>query len=119
MSMNDDLLCRQLLGRFSDNRLIVSSVIAHLEQMKLNEEELTKLINRQMITQLADAIIENKKLYDREIGGYEPTFVGRPIRIQTYCFNRENVMKLIQAAFNAGLEAKGDEDERMAQKTNR
>ena len=110
--MTEDLLVKQLLGRYSDNRLRTQTVINFHEEMSLSEEELRKLVDRQMATQLAEHIVSDSDLRTYVVQEKDPNYIGKKVEMETYCFSRIGIASLVHTAFQAGVEStKGSDRE--------
>jgi hypothetical protein len=108
---NDDMLIKQLLGRYVENRLSIQTVLTDFEFFKMDEVEMRKEIDKRMAQEIALKIINDYDLRDVTVGGNDPNFLGKPIRLETYCFSRVGLMSLITNAFNAGVESTKGSDE--------
>lgn len=108
---NNDMLIKQLLGRYKDNQLGVKTIVEHYEEMAVNQTDLRKLIERKLAEHIADKILSDSDLRDIRVMAPSPEYIGREYRIETYCFSRVGLMSLIANAFNAGMEATKDKNE--------
>lgn len=101
----DDMLYKQLLGRYSDNKLSIQTVITDFEYFKIDEQEMRKHIDQRMAHEIGLKIVNDSDLRDVVVGSHDPNFIGKPIRMETYCFSKTGLMSLITNAFNAGVES--------------
>jgi hypothetical protein len=108
---NDDMLIKQLVGRYSANKLGVKTIITHYDEMAINEYDLRKLTEQKLAEHVAQRILEDGDLRDITVGPPSPEYIGKEFRIETYCFSRLGLMSLITNAFNAGMEATKDKNE--------
>jgi hypothetical protein len=110
--MNDqDMLIKQLLGRYSDNELRVRTVLTDVvvAQHALAPEDMNKIVKTNAIAQLCAEIVENHELRD-VVTKQEADTYGKTVTISTYCFSRMGIISLITNAFNAGVESKKGSD---------
>lgn len=101
----DDMLIKQLLGRYSDNKLTIQTIITDYEFIKIDETEMRKHVDLRMAHEIAMKIVNDPDLRDAVVGDVDPKFIGKPVRMETYCFSKTGLMSLITNAFNAGAES--------------
>lgn len=104
MTSRDDMFLRQMLGRFRAHKLTVQTII-NPEIEKIAELDVENIVKRQMAHQLAEEILNTEKLRNITVQNFHPDFLGKPVRMSTYCMNEEEFIKLIIAAYDAGLES--------------
>ncbi len=105
-----DKLVRQLLGRYKKNRINITTVVNHyIADPNLSSKDIKRLVHENMRQGIAKEIIDSDLLVISEM---PPTFnlIGTEYSGQCYCFSRHQLLQLIDDAFNAGKEARDDED---------
>jgi hypothetical protein len=106
----DDMLIKQVLGRYSDNLLTIKTTISNYEEFKIDEQDMRKIIDQRMAEAIAHKIIADYDLRDVKVET-DPEYMGKVITMKTYCLSKAGLISLITNAFNAGVESTKGSDE--------
>lgn len=100
----EDMFLKQMRGRFKSHQLNIQTIInPQIEAFsKIDVESYTK---REMTMHLADAIINSPKHVTYTVSDHDPNYMGKMVRMSTYCMSESGFKKVITDAYNAGLES--------------
>jgi hypothetical protein len=99
-----DMLTKQLMGRFRSHKLSVQTVLTP-QVAEATKFDVEGYLKREMVTQLAHGIMHSNNHATWTVGDESPGFLGKPIRVETYCLTEEKFQELIKTAFDAGVES--------------
>lgn len=99
-----DMLIKQLKGRYHECKL---SCQTYVDPRLIGNSiaDVDKLVKRQMVEQIATAIINKPDYVTWKVGPPEHDFIGNRYQIHTYLLDEYTMNKLIQDAFAAGVES--------------
>ena len=100
----EDMFVRQMMGRFKVHQLNIQTVI-NPDFVEFSNLDIEKITKREMTMKLADFIVNSPKHVTYTISDTDPAYLGRRVRMSTYCLSEKDFKELIKIAYDAGLES--------------
>lgn len=98
------MFLRQMLGRFRRHCLNIQTII-NPDIVEFSKLDIESIIKREMATQLATHIVDSPVHRSYTIGDTDPNYMGKQVRMSTYCMSESEFKQVITDAYNAGLES--------------
>ena len=102
-----DKLTKQLLGRYAPNRLTIQTTIDPALVLAARDVDIKAIVFRNLQQELADKLVtdHNRTLVKEN----SPYFTGDLWKMELYSFSRNQLERLIEDSYNAGMEAAKDD----------
>lgn len=102
-----DNLTKQLLGRYAPNRLTIQTTLDPALILQVRDVDIKSIVFKNMQMALSEKLVETH--IRTLVKDNSPYFTGELYRMELYSFSREQVARLIEDSYNAGMEAAKDD----------